>query len=260
MKRHLSISFLFFSLLFPGCSKEVGGLPPAKAVKTPSIPAAEVVFQDRLEEKIGENGNYLLTLVSNFPTITMDSNPDAAIKINGYFQNEEIYFNEKADKFFAEVFRETPSLTSYPVPSYILDSHFTLIFENDQILSFVRTDYENTTGQKANTLWEAYNFDLDTGNLLSFQDIVTDEKKALVFLAEYLTEQMETPQYENISWKNTNLPLLLAEADWYFSENGLVLLIKPGKIAPYKEGFFQFTIPYNNFSFLKNKYQFMAVP
>lgn len=224
------------------------------------MPAATVTFQDRLEEKKGEDGNCLLTLVSNFPMITMESNPDAAIKINGYFQNEETNFNEKAEKCFAQVFRTEPSLTSYQAPSYTLDSHFTLIFENDQILSFVRTDYDNTEGQKANTLWGAYNFDLETGNLLSFQDIVTDEEKALVFLEEYLTEQMENPQYENIPWQEFNFPLLLTGADWYFSENGLILLVKPGKIAPYTEGFFQFTIPYNNFSYLKDQYRFMALP
>ena len=260
MKRHWIIPFFFFPLLFPACSKEVGGLSPAKAVKTPSMPAATVTFQDRLEEKKGENGNYLLTLVSNFPMITMNDNPDAAMKINGYIQNEEIIFNENAEKCFAEVFLENSSLASCQIPSYTLDSHFTLIFENDQVLSFVRTDYENVEGQKANTLLEAYNFDLETGNLLSFKDIVTNEKQALVFLEEYLTEQMENPQYGNTPWQNSNFPLLLSEADWYFSENGVILLIKPGKLAPYKEGFFQFTIPYNNFSHLKEKYHFIALP
>lgn len=94
-------------------------------------------------------------------------------------------------------------------------------------------------------------YDTSTGAQILFADL-SDDAEAL---RSFCTEKVLTATTDETRFKsgsvifNTGytevLSTLVSDGHWYFNDEGMVIVVNPGEIAPEDSGFFEFTIPYS---------------
>lgn len=94
-------------------------------------------------------------------------------------------------------------------------------------------------------------YDTSTGAQLLFADLSDDTEALRSFCSEkILTATTDEARFKSGSVIfNTGytevLSSLVSDGHWYFSDEGMVIVVNPGEIAPEDSGFFEFTIPYS---------------
>lgn len=106
--------------------------------------------------------------------------------------------------------------------------------------------------------YPSVNYDLMSGNVLRFDDIITDDS-ATNTIYQYIIEELNTQKEENALYEGfeetvkERLARVSSDDDfWYFSQNGLCFYFWPYEIAPYASGIITAEIPYNKLTGILN--------
>lgn len=106
--------------------------------------------------------------------------------------------------------------------------------------------------------YPSVNYDLLTGDVLCFDDIITDDS-ASDTIYQYVIEELNTQKEENALYegfedtvKDRFAHKTSDEDFWYFSQTGLCFYFWPYEIAPYASGIINAEIPYDKLSGVLN--------
>lgn len=154
-----------------------------------------------------------------------------------------------------ELYAEVESMAADFIADYVDDenqiygidrtSHVSRI--DNSVLSFVFTDVSFTGGVHPNSYSNARNYNLRTGELIHIADITDDFGNLKNLISNYikqnaLSENVQDMYYEN--WQES-IDDEIADYNWYFSEDGITIIINEYIIAPHAAGIIFFTIPYS---------------
>lgn len=229
--------------------------------------AVQVTFKKLGGEiRDGKKGSLLVKIRGNYPVLTAGSENAAVDKINDYYKGQVEAIQEKKDVTYEaakayydkEVYKSDESDPN-SWKGYELNSTYTLAHQGDKVISFIKLDSSYTADKAAGPKRSTENFDLKTGELLEFKDIVTDEVKAKEYIYEYIKDEIkdavdDDKGYLYYGYKD-HVDECLAEGDWYLSNSGLVILMNEYVFKPGAEGTQTFYIPLSTFKYLKADYK-----
>ena len=219
-------------------------------------------FDEAAETYEAEDGTVLLTVEIRFPVLTIPEHEQAAEKINRYVRRNDLFGGEGMAGMSAEETLQWAE-EDYQVrgkdnwyTNYSLYKGYWVQRMDDYAVSFVMEVYAYTGGAHPNTMLYGLTFDTQTGERLSFADIVENEEAASAAVLQFLLEETEKEKYQGAFFGNykESLAGLLREGTWYLGEDGFHIIANTYEIAPYVAGSFDFVIPYEQADFLKEKF------
>lgn len=238
-----------------------------KDATTQEKQAIQVTFKKLGGEiKDGKRGSLLVKIRGNYPVLTAGSENAAVDKINDYYKAEAEAIEEKKDVIYEEakayydkeIYKSDESDPN-SWKGYALNSTYTLAHQGDKVISFIKEDNSYTADKAEGPKRSTENFDLTTGELLEFKDIVTNEEKAKEYIHDYIVDEVkdaveDDKGYLYYGYKD-HIDECLAESSWYLSDSGLVILMNEYVFKPQAEGTQTFYIPLSTFKYLKADYK-----
>lgn len=181
-----------------------------------------------------------------YPKIHGLLNKTVEEKINSFLEEEFLISIGWFDEFVA-------MLDSFPTLEYergmffSFETGFDIKLLNEKILSLALNHYEFTGGAHGNFFAMGYTFDLNTGDLLTLDKIITQgsllaiskicEKRILeIFEAESLSDAGMFEDYIDLT----------ADQDFFLLSDALVFQFDPYEIAPYSMGNIEVEIPFES--------------
>lgn len=134
--------------------------------------------------------------------------------------------------------------------TYILKSDFYLRRSDEKVVSILEQLSTYEGGAHGFTSYASYNFDVQNGEEIKLDSIVTDENAFRKDLAMKLTDQYGEESIGVI--ENSLSEMSLNDYQWSFGPNGLTFYFS-NDIASYSSGVLSATLPYDS-SFLTNNY------
>lgn len=218
-----------------------------------------IQFEEKSETKKNVAGVPLLTVESKVPIVKIKGNEVASSKINTYYDGVKKEFQAKVQEFLdyaEENYGSRPNEDLQYWNSYALGLSYSPARVDDKVVSLVRAYYEFAGGAHPNSLKYAENFSVDTGEKLTLKDITKDEVEARTEINDYILKLTQGEAYKGYFFEGyeKDLPKILEENTWYFSNEGLVVIANEYIIGPHALGILEFTIPYKDATFLKTEY------
>lgn len=214
-----------------------------------------VSYETIEEDKKDDDGNILVKLSYQRPTVIVEGKEDVNALIKQEFDKDEDAFKIQGDEMARDTYYEPidDSTQSYSSNSI----SYTDKRLDETIISFERMDhtyYANTPhGQ---TYASGLNFDTQTGVILHLEDITEDKEEFLSAAKNYILMLCEGDDYKDILNPNyeENVDSLLQEDLWYFDEQGITFIANVYEMASYSEGILYFTVPYDELQGVKKEY------
>ena len=155
---------------------------------------------------------------------------------------------EQFDKAFERFKKDFPDSTQKW--EVLIDGEVT--YRSPEVISIAINSYLDTGGAHGNTNVRFFNFNSQTGALLSKKELISDSKRLSEIVEQHLKEEIKANAEDELMedfffGKDFQLPETIG-----FSEEGLIVLYNPYEIASYAQGIIEFTIPFEEVSsFLK---------
>ena len=242
--------------------KPIGDKDPVEDTIPEGIDGTGDSEEERLViERIGdpvsyeaEDGTQLFISGLYYPFVSMPENPAAAEKINQVFEaqkaEDEVQIAEYRE--LAQLaYQEQQEQTETIFLNYALDRDYIVTFSGERLLCINEVEYSYAGGTHPNSLVLTWNFDLTTGELVSWEQMTDDIEAFRNFLLERIHAFLETEQLsDGMGWADALypnykevLPQMLEEPNWYIEEGNLYVVFNPYDIAPYAAGSIAVTIP-----------------
>ncbi len=216
----------------------------------------------KYERNYGKSGDESFSFTAIYPEIIL---PDkkAEAKINEriknsfreyYFEDSQIHFNsveELADSFYAAY--KADSIIAHDEKFYLsfaYDLSYVVDYNDNNILSLLKTLYQFTGGAHGSTFFTYLNFNLNTGDEIKPEDIFTgDYKTTLDKLGEEpFREYYQLKPDEDFEaagfWFKDNV--FAVNDNFGFNCEGIAFQYNQYEVAAYVLGAANITIPYNS--------------
>ncbi len=129
---------------------------------------------------------------------------------------------------------------------------------DSSVISFVNNSYEFAGGAHGNYVDRAYNFDAESGDIITLQMLSGDYNALNDYLLDYMYN-LYTEDKDSYYSERTNetfmgddpkamLGTLLREGSWYFDNEGMTVFSDIYELGPYAAGIVEFKIPYADLS------------
>lgn len=201
----------------------------------------------------GDASGYIESNVQ-YPFVTIESKTNAPRKINEAIraENEALFadIEAMASELSSEYMAESDETYSIDRNSYVarLDS---------TVLSLVFTDVSFTGGVHPNSYRRALNFSTRNGKNIVLSDITDDTQRFIDTVASYINQSGSTDELNDMyyeGWQDS-IKDEIKDSNWYFSNDGITIIINEYIIAPHAAGIIEFTIPYSELSgIINNKF------
>ncbi len=202
------------------------------------------------------------------PTVRIPGREPAAEAINAFLtaENERFYTGgnvEEGDPWgFNGMLEIAEDNYTYAVQSgtdslpltFTADRQASVFRADERVIAVRFLSYEFTGGAHGMSVARAYNFDAETGALLTLEDLTTDLYAFRSRVSDYMihlvevdpdTSERVSADYINGYGGYTNaMTSLIRDGSWYLDESGLVVFSDLYEIGPYASGIISFTIPY----------------
>ncbi|WP_298900836.1 DUF3298 and DUF4163 domain-containing protein [uncultured Psychroserpens sp.] len=231
--------FLYILTLVCSCTKEAKLNFTEQHIETSEVAEISIVYPKAEGSKnLIDNINspiedYIVNQI-NFSedAQTKLSIDDAVAKFNYEFKNFKNDFPDSAQQWEALIGGE-------------------VTYQSPEIITIAINSYLDTGGAHGNTNVRFFNFDPQTGRLLTKKDLISNLSAFSKEVKRRLAEEMKTednPDFEDLFFgKDFELPESLG-----YSDEGLIILYNPYEIASYAQGIIEFTIPFETIdSYLK---------
>ena len=218
--------------------------------------SVSVIMKTEVKPLIDENGIIYYTLSSTYPIISIEGNESAAEKINADICSriEPILSasgSHDAEKSWAKyLYENVPELTD---TFFCDDMTYKVTRADDNVISFAITHYWYAGGGHGQFNTVGVNYDTNTGERISFDDLSEDQESFRMATLAYNQALAETEPYSNLMYSEDNPfatatleDVLYSDDRWCLSTAGLVFLSNPYALGPFAAGLIEFTIPYSN--------------
>lgn len=219
--------------------------------------SVSVIMKTEVKPLMDENGITYYTSSSTYPIIAIDGNKSAAEKINADIRSriEPILSasgSHDAEKSWAKyLYENVPELTD---TFFCDDVTYKVTRADDNVISFAITHYWYSGGGHGQFNTIGVNYDTNTGEQISFDDLSKDHEHFRMATLAYNQALAETEAYRNVMFPEENRSLavgtledvLYSDDRWCLSAYGLVFLSNPYALGPFASGLIEFTIPYSD--------------
>jgi len=247
----------------PGTAAPAGTPEETAAPKETGEPEGRLVvsFSTEAEDFTADDGEQqLLNFSCTAPTVTISGRESAAASINAALEKErELFVRGEPEKDgltgkenFLSAAREEyaywqeQGMADNMIP-YRLERQAAVARGDSRVLSILFTDVTYTGGAHGYAYHWAMNFDTLTGERLTLADLAEDGDAFLERAGEMLFEIAGGAEYAMAGLYEDYaemLPSLLRDGNWYFNDEGLVVIANAYEIAPYAAGTIEFTLPW----------------
>lgn len=122
-----------------------------------------------------------------------------------------------------------------------------IVFQSLYVITISIDSYTFTGGAHGNSVITLLNFDPNTGNLYTQDDVFKPSKDFIELVKKYFKTETESKnnniQNDNFFGEDFRLPENIG-----FNEEGVIFLYNTYELSSYAEGITEFTIPYNEIS------------
>ena len=195
------------------------------------------------------------TLAFNRPLVSLPDNSEAESSVNDEIARlyDELFndiYNSKKAEYDSYMAADDGSKKEEKDATFTLTRSTSITRGSADILSLRIIDTTVIGGVSSSSL-QGVNFDLETGKVIGLADISKDGKSLTDYISESLliaTTEDEMFTADNIVFNGgyTELiPTLIADGNWYFTDEGLTVILNPGTIADASRGYFEYAIPYS---------------
>lgn len=275
MKRILLL--LTFLLCLTGCGKqEPEPIPEAAALPDASL-QTETVAEDKKEAIQGisvfweercwdyydspEEDIKLLDFDTVWPEVHNPRNQAAADRISDYLRNENSKFIKgmypEGDPYGSvgmeqslQYAKERQAEMGDDFTPFAADRSYEIHRGDSKVLSLCCLDYLNLGGPHGTIIRKSMNFDMETGELLSLEDLSEDPDSFRTFLLHQMVNMAENREeisgaidwYEKEEYEQA-FSSLLRQGSWYFENSDFVIQSLPYELGAYAAGPVSFRIP-----------------
>ena len=264
-----TIIFFVVSLLIISCEKRPAPKKSINEQKGSAVADTAQYRMDVFDKKLGSpdsSGEDLLSVYLKHPVFTSLTNEAFQDSLNlfvtdqilsAFQENSKIYSNDdlfnqlKTD--YESLRKEFPDYTH----SWILKRSIDVVYNTPPLLCLCFDELLFTGGAHPNYVQNYYNFDTESGKIMTLDDLVSAENKdSLTALAEKKFREI----------KNINSCVDLDQAGYWFENNlfsltdnfaitkdGLLFFYNSYEIAPYALGTTKLELPYEKIRYLLNK-------
>lgn len=210
----------------------------------------EISYTDYSQECVDEDtGTVVLKIEENCPVITLPGNEDAQNFMNRAFEQQhakneirqENCFSKADDAFSGLTEGEQGQWSNYRY-SYMYET----MYASKNILSLKASQVEEMGEEQPYQDVVAYTFYVPEGKLLTLSDVFSDEKAVREIAAQYIQEKVNSPEYAKYLLEDYESYVydILTEDDFYFNEQGMVIICNPNLLTEYAAGVIEITVPY----------------
>lgn len=214
-----------------------------------------VSYEDKTEEVTADDGTVILTSKIEIPTIMSEEAGDIAEKINQDMYDHLTSLNTSSEtaSWAKEDYQNSTGEDGWPFTAYSDEIYVKTPRLDDKVISFEITSYNYAGGAHGNYGSIGRNYNAQTGELITFDELSDDAAAFRAEILNYLVELANTPAYQIQLFPQDNPysaadlePVLLAENKWFLSTGGLTFISDPYALGPYAAGTIYFTIPYKD--------------
>ncbi|WP_053984843.1 DUF3298 and DUF4163 domain-containing protein [Niameybacter massiliensis] len=229
------------------------------AKEEPVEPIITVKYEDIDEIFKDKDGVIMLSVQGNSPSVTIPENKKASLKINTYYKKLLKVFKQREKEYIKLAEQDYQQRTKEQQEywhGYELGETYSTGRADDKVISFIDNYYEYTGGAHPNGTRFAQTFSTKTGERLTLNEILTDVPKATEFINNFILKETKKYEYKDYFFEGYEKDIkdILTEDTWYLSDKGLVVVANEYIISPHAVGILEFTIPYEQFSYLKLEY------
>lgn len=209
------------------------------------------------------NGEDTTVFHLTYLTVKEYDNPVVEKKMNGFIEKEVLRMasggvpdsatfenvEKAADQFiadFVEAGKELPNDFLRVPWSY--EGNVAPILDTMGILSFMFNEYSFSGGAHGNGYQEFYNFDLETGELLTLNDLLEGDYEGAVneLIERYFREMEDLADTVSLQEGGLFEDSIALNENFYLTPNELGFYYNPYEIAPYAAGPKEIIIPYTD--------------
>lgn len=173
-------------------------------------------------------------------------NEEVSQQLLAYFQQDKTYNNlDSAAKEYLDSYEEFKSDFPEAPGSWAIEVNVEKSYESDRTLSFKFSEYNFSGGAHPNSSIYYMNFDKQTGEYLSIDRVVLDEKKMLALTEQAFRNHHEVEEGKSLEEAGFFLPetgFFLPNAIGYENDK-LHLTYIPYEIGPYALGYTELEFP-----------------
>lgn len=207
-----------------------------------------VTFQETLDEIKADDGTVILTSSVQMPVVSIEGAEDIAEKINAdisaYY---ETFSSDEEISIAKEDYAASLGEDGWTFFGYASDISAKVTRMDDAVISFELVSYSYTGGAHGNYGSIGRNYDVKTGELLSFDEISEDYEAFHATVLDYMVNLAESPSYKDKLFGPSKADLdsaLFRPESWVFTLSGISFLIDPYILGPYASGEIYFMLPY----------------
>lgn len=226
-----------------------------------TIPMNAIALPSVKEAVTAEDGTELFSL-SYQRTQVMLHNTAAEEKIINDLQSRNGSILDNAYQIEAQAHSDYPESEYWN--SYFVDIAYTPTRLDQTVLSLFGNTSSYSGGPHPSLVTGSVTYDVETGNILYLDDILTPECSSdtlYQLILKYLEPQAEDLYYDySDALADRFTGQLHNIQDWYFSRSGLCFHFAPYDIAPYSSGTVIAELPYSALTGILNEKYFPNVP
>ncbi|WWR17169.1 DUF3298 and DUF4163 domain-containing protein [Lachnospiraceae bacterium JLR.KK008] len=224
--------------------------------------ASELAVQIRTtqkEEIKNEEGTVLLTSDASEVSVTIPGNAQAQEAVNQFFKDLQKSYRSTVSEHEESAakdldFRKEEGIENW-FP-YEIGRYYEVKRVDEQMISIVETSYEYTGGAHPNSVKVAYNFDTQTGQRMTLEDVASDLDEIRTKSVEYLGQMLPQSQYADELFEDYagHLEDILTDSTWYTDELGFHIICNEYIITPHSSGILDFVLPYDEVDVVAGAY------
>ena len=189
----------------------------------------------------------IIEVNAEMPTVAL-ADETVQKAINDDLKLLQTEFMQRLGELFAAANEYTAAMADAGIDDalFAMDLKVRDAYVNGDILSIVLEEYCYTGGAHGSSLRCAFNYDLNDGHLLAWEEISADSSALAKTLKEYIIAQASSNSYDDyyfFDYYEEYLDSAFGDGTWYFSNEGLTIIYNQYTIAPYAAGIIEFTIP-----------------
>lgn len=174
--------------------------------------------------------------------VSIANNEDASNKINEALTGFVGTFTEATEANRASYESNTSGMGS-DIPEFSMKHSVSVSRGDETVLSFRIRDYAYLGTEEQETLI-AHNYDVQTGDELKLENVFSDVEGLKNLCTEYIL--ISTTSSEDVIFNEgftDKIPELVKDGNWYFDNEGLVVISNKGELA---DTSYEFSIPYSD--------------
>lgn len=233
-------------------------------VETEKEAAVEIIYESESDANTAPDGTEIYRYDYSYPVVTIKGNQEASEAIAKDQQQRKEKFMEEsketqqmAEEDYNRVIEEGQDYFA----GYYKSASYWFSWKDRNVISFEYSEFNKLGETHSEDYMRGFNYDIRTGKLLTFEDIFTDRETGIETMKTLILEQCESPNYvQNLSSDyKEKIDEVLTDGYWCFSQDGMHVFANEEELGAYAGGIFEFIIPYDKLTQLKEEYAYTGV-